>query len=252
MSVPLVPPGYSRVARPGAVLVVRDDVAAAISAAMSTVPLYEWAATLPGRRELQGRAPAYAVQLPESDVRVVVRRNHHGGLLAPLLGDRFIISRAPRELAIARIFAEQGIPTPDVLAHATHSVNWLQSRIDVVTRELPPGRDLGASLLAESSGPGRDAQWAAVAVLLRALMGTGAWHRDLNVKNIYLIETPGSPPRAAVLDLDRVLFDIPGPTVGEANVERLRRSLRKWRDTKGASVSDAELKALDAMQRLPA
>lgn len=228
------------------VLVVRDDVAEPIMAAMATVSLYEWAATLPLRRELHGRAPAFAVQLPDTDMHVVVRRNHHGGLLGPLLGDRFVLSRAPIELAISRVFAQQGIPTPEVLAHATQSVNWLHRRIDVVTRLLPAGRDLGEVLLHGAAGPERDAVWHAVGVLLKSLRETGAWHRDLNVKNIYLIEEPPAPPRAAVLDVDRVLFDIPGPTVAEANVARLSRSLRKWRATRGAQVTDAEIRALAA------
>jgi hypothetical protein len=245
-----VPPGYSRVARPGVVLVARDDVAPAITAAMATVPLYEWAATLPRRRELHGRAPAYAVQLPDTETHVVVRRNHHGGLLGPLLGDRFVLSRAPIELAISRVFAQRGIPTPEVLAHATYTVNWLQRRVDVVTQLLPAGRDLGEVLLQGAAGPERDAQWHAVGELLRSLRESGAWHRDLNVKNIYLIEEPPAPPRAAVLDVDRILFDIPGPTVAEANLARLARSLRKWRATRGATISDAEIKALGAMLRV--
>ena len=249
MRIALVPPGYSRIARPGVVLVVRDDVAAPITAAMATVPLYEWAATLPRRRELHGRAPAYAVQLPETDMHVVVRRNHHGGLLGPLLRDRFVFSRGPFELAVSRIFAQEGIPTPDVLAHATYEVNWLQRRVDVVTRLLPAGRDLGQVLMDDAAGPVRDAQWHAVAELLRALKEAGAWHQDLNVKNIYLLEEPSAPVRAAVLDVDRIVFDIPGPTVAEANLARLSRSLRKWRATRGAKVSDAEISALDAMQQ---
>ena len=77
--------------------------------------------------------------------------------------------------------------------------------------------------------------------LLGMLASHGVWHQDLNVKNIYLTESPDVPPSATLLDVDRVRFHPPGALVARANASRLVRSLRKWRATRGATLTDDEL-----------
>src|SRR6187397_349615 len=51
--------------------------------------LYDWAAQQPQPRALKGRAPVYVASLPSQRETVVVRHAWHGGLLAPVTGDRF-------------------------------------------------------------------------------------------------------------------------------------------------------------------
>lgn len=78
---------------------------------------YEWAASLPQPHAMRGRAPVYVATLPVAGIVVVVRHSWHGGLLAPITGDRFRLpTRAPCELELARQLANAGIGTPEVLS----------------------------------------------------------------------------------------------------------------------------------------
>ena len=84
-----------------------------------------------------------------------------------------------------------------------------------------------------------------VAALLGALTQAGAWHPDLNVKNILLVADDAGELHPAVLDIDRVQFVPPGdPNVREANVRRLERSLDKWRAVHGVGFSDDQRRAI--------
>jgi hypothetical protein len=246
----VAPPRYTRYWRPGTTVIARDDVADAVREAMERGSLYDWAANHPERRVLQGRLYAYAAPLPRSGPRVVVRRNAHGGALASWRGDRFLFPRAPFELAMSLVLTELGVPTAEVVAYAMYRANLIERRSDVATLELPPGLDLGAALLEPAPADRRAARWNAVGALLRRLAEQGVWHQDLNVKNVYLIEEGDSPPRAAILDVDRARLVDPGRGVAQVNSARLRRSLRKWEVARGAKLRPDELSALDVAAAL--
>lgn len=234
------------IVRPDAKIVVREDLADAFVHITESGTVYDWAAKQPDAGRMQGRLPVFVTRLPFEGPEVVVRRNHHGGMLANLRGDRFLAARVPRELIVARVLAHTvGIPTPEVVAQVSYRVNALERRVDVVTLRLPPGEDLGGALLRTNNAP-RTELWAAVNLLLVALAERGVWHQDLNVKNIYLIEA--TPPAPVLLDVDRVKFHHAGPLVERANRARLVRSLRKWRDTRGLVISEAEIAALGGRQ----
>src|SRR4051794_5825633 len=100
----MLPPGFERLLLGHAIAVARSDIAASIRRALigpdgTKSTLHEYAARHPAARGFQGRGVAYAVPLPQSGVRVVVRHNRHGGFFAPLTGDRFLPpTRAPYEL----------------------------------------------------------------------------------------------------------------------------------------------------------
>ena len=137
----MVPGGYERQLHPHAVAVARSDIAAAIRQALIApngkhTTLHEFAAAQAGARALRGRATAYAVALA-GGLRVVVRHNRHGGLLASLTGDRFIApTRAPQELAISLELVRRGVPTPAVVAYALYPPGALLQRSDVATEEI--------------------------------------------------------------------------------------------------------------------
>lgn len=208
---------------------------------------YDAAARGPDARPLQGRGIAYAVALPESGVRAVVRHNRHGGLLAPLTGDLFLPpTRAPRELETARRLAELGVATPEVLMYGVSPALAFFRRADVVTREIEGGRDLSELLAGDASEAERHTAWEATRALLRAMLSAGVRHHDLNVKNV-LIAPAQDGASAYLLDVDRVTFATPGAdAVRTGNLERLRRSARKWRDQRGARVDEGELAELAA------
>jgi hypothetical protein len=79
---------------------------------------------------------------------------------------------------------------------------------------------------------------------MKRLASASARHHDLNVKNVLLRRTNDDLLAGYVLDIDRVALDYTRRDAYAGNRARLRRSVEKWRDTKGAQVSDAELAAL--------
>ena len=242
---PGLPADYERFRAGGADVVALSAAAAAVREALGDAPdgtLYGYAQRHPRARALAGRGTAWAVPLPDERTHVVVRRSRHGGLFAGLTGDRFLApTRAPHELRTAVRLADAGVRTPQVVAFAVYPAGPLLRRSDVATREVMRGRDLAVALLNPTDAPGKHALLAATAKLLAALARAGARHPDLNCKNV-LLAPGGSGVQAWVLDVDRVEFGRPGdPRIARANLERLCRSARKWRDVYGASVDETDL-----------
>ena len=242
------PAGYTRFLQGSADVVALGACAEAVRRAVGARSLYDYAATHPNRRELRGRGVAYAVPLPDGETRVVVRHSRHGGLLAPVTGDRFLPpTRAPHELRTALRLAEAHVPTPEVIAYATYPAGAMFRRSDVATREVVGGKDLGDALARAGDGEARTKALGATAELLRALERAGARHPDLNVTNVLIVATDGLPPRALVLDVDRVVFGERGDVrIGAANVRRLLRSAHKLRANGRITISDEELSRLAA------
>ena len=209
--------------------------------------LYEAAARDLGARVLEGRGVAYAIALPVSGTRVVVRRNRHGGLFAPLTRDLFLPpTRAPYELDVALRLSAAGVRTPAVVMYGVERVHGVLRRADVVTMEIVEGRDLSTYMRAEEPHEMRAEAWAAARGLVLALNAAGARHHDLNVKNI-LLARGARGLEAWVLDVDRVAFsNADAARVRIGNAVRLLRSARKWRDERGAVFDERELAALTA------
>lgn len=246
-----VPEGYERSEIRGAVVVALRGQLDAVRTALESGTLYEFAARHEEARSLAGRGVAYAVPLPNGE-RVVVRHNRHGGLLAPITGDRFFApTRAPYELAVALRLARNGVPTPAIIAYAVYPAGLLLHRSDVASREVRDAADLGA-ILTHWEPAERRAALDATAVLVGTLSACGARHHDLNVKNVLLARVPGRQPglTAYVLDVDRVEFGRPGDSrITELNLQRLMRSARKWRELHDARVDESELVRLAAAVR---
>jgi 3-deoxy-D-manno-octulosonic acid kinase len=249
-----VPAGYERAEVRGVEVVARAGLMEAIRTALKAGTLYEYAAQHEEARSLAGRGIAYSVPLPTGD-RVVVRHNRHGGLLAPLTGDRFLTpTRAPHELTAALRLAKAGVPTPELVAYAVYRAGPLLRRSDVATREIRDSRDLAAVLTGDDPAE-RRAGLDAAAALIGALSAAGARHHDLNIKNVLLARTGGNSRssgafRAYVLDVDRMEFGRPGDSrITENNLDRFARSVRKWRDLYGARVDEGDLARVAASVR---
>ena len=239
------PAGFVRVTNGRHVAVARAEHAEDARRMLAEGSLYEFAARDLAARPLQGRGIAYAIALPATDTRAVVRHNRHGGLLAPLTRDLFLSpTRAPHELAVALRLRELGVPTPEVLMYGTSEIWIAFRRADVVTREIEAGRDLASFMAREAASGERATAWAATRALVRAMNDAGVRHHDLNVKNVLL--APGEEGLSAqLLDVDRVAFGVPrSPEIARANVARLLRSARKWRDERGALFDEGELASL--------
>jgi len=232
--------GYVKLDVKGCRVIALECVAAQIVKALDGGTLHDWAAQQPEREEMRGRGVIYSVNLPTIPaIPVVVRRNLHGGLLHGLTGEYFVLpTRAPLELEISLRLAGAGIPTPEVIAYAVYPALGIFARSDVMTRRLPHGADLPAAW--EKAGKTeRNSMLASVASLLKALAAAGAWHADLNLKNIYIA---GSAPdlTAYLLDVDRVTFP-GGSDIAGRNFKRLARSARKWRTRWGLDFDEDSL-----------
>jgi 3-deoxy-D-manno-octulosonic acid kinase len=260
---PALPAGYLRTEVRGAALVCR---AAHVDALRGWIDahgsLYGHAALPPERRELRGRAAAWAVPLDGGEA--VVRHSWHGGLLAPLTRDLFLPpTRAPHELALSEALRARGVRTPEVLAYALYPGPVGTRRADVVTRLVPDGQDLAALLRTLPIGRPPLSPWVrAAGALLHALARAGVRHPDLNLKNVLVTPADGTPGADAadraldawVLDLDVARLDpSPSPSrvhsIGEANIARLSRSIDKWRSQRGLAVSDLEIQCLRVIAR---
>jgi hypothetical protein len=235
--------GFVQLDVKGCQVVALDWAASAVVEALLYDTLHDWAARQPLREEMRGRGVIYSADLPTIPATpVVVRRNRHGGLLHGLTGEFFLApTRAPLELATSLNLASAGIPTPEVIAYAIYPVFGIFARSDVVTRRLPEGDDAPAAWN-RADVAGRESILHAMAILLKSLTHAGAWHADLNLKNIY-IAGGGAESTAYLLDVDRVTF--PGVSdIATRNFYRLSRSIRKWSNRWELDFDEAALARL--------
>lgn len=242
MSAVAVPAGFVAVAVGRSTAVVRAEHQPDAVAMLADGSLFEAAARDLAARRMIGRGVAYAIELPVSRTRAVVRHNRHGGLLAPLTRDLFLPpTRAPLELETSLRLAAAGVRTPPVLMYSVRPAALAFRRADLVTREIVGGRDLSAYMMPDVAPTAREEAWRAVRSLVHALDAVGARHHDLNVKNILLAHGE-SGMEAWVLDVDRVVFGEAGsPEVHLGNQARLLRSARKWRDRREAIFDESDV-----------
>ena len=242
-----LPPGYERERAGTAEIVALASALPKVREALRAGTLYDYAAAHQTHPEMQGRAPAYVTALPGDGPTVVVRHVQHGGLLAPLTRDRFRrTTRAPRELALSARLSTLGVPTPTVIAYVVYPAGPLLARSDVATLLIERSADLAAVLAGNHTGISRDDAISGAASLLVAMARTGVRHPDLNLKNILITRTASVGVRAYLLDIDRVRIQTARAAAASANAARLLRSARKWRDQRGAPITDAELERLEA------
>ncbi|MDQ6612238.1 MAG: lipopolysaccharide kinase InaA family protein [Gemmatimonadota bacterium] len=245
-------PGYESCELNGVSIVAREGLTGAfVSVLEQHRTLYEWAREEVQPVALKGRAPVYVASLPSQPrVDVAVRHSWHGGMLAPLTGDRFLRpGRAPSELLHSWRLRHYQIPTPELLSFALYRAGLFSVRVDVATRYVPHSHDLSVVLRGAAPGIDRTEALDAVQVLLIQLAAFGFSHRDLNVKNILLYHEPDHLT-AAVLDVDVVQWSsaaTPATTMRD-NALRLARSMRKARRQFGLNISDGDVN--DFVKRL--
>ncbi|HVZ49762.1 MAG TPA: hypothetical protein VG916_13335, partial [Gemmatimonadaceae bacterium] len=116
-----LPAGYRESVLRGTRLVSRAAVHDTLRAAIETGTLHAWAGARAGARAMQGRGVSWGTDLDGAGP-VVVRHSRHGGLLAALTRDMFLVpSRAPHELEVALRLQSAGVATPTVVAFATYA-----------------------------------------------------------------------------------------------------------------------------------
>lgn len=224
----------------------------AIREALQHGTLYEYAGRHPERRQMKGRGDVFAAPLPGHDHAVVVRHAFRGGAPATVTRDLFFPpTRGLRELLVSQRLRAADVCTPEVVAYVTYPAGAILRRFDIATREIPNGADLFAWLAATDDEGARDVVLNAAAGAVASLVSVGAHHQDLNIRNVLVAPGPDGGLIGWILDVDRVRFHVPGsPTVRDANLARLRRSLRKSMRL-GLPISEEEITAiLDRVREL--
>lgn len=210
-------------------LVVRTDWHDAVRGLRLLEPggLERWLAAAPSGGS--GRAATALVSVPGGGPRVVVRRLRHGGLLAPLLRDRYVSpARVLGELDATARLREAGAPVPEpILALATR--RGIAFSLALATVHEEGAVDALSFLASEPEDERLVRAAAAVGGALRRFHDAGGHHPDLHVKNLLLRETRAGAD-ALVIDLDRGRLGAPpGPGERAAEIGRLGRSLLKRR-----------------------
>lgn len=174
----------------------------------------------------RGRAATAVLPLEGREERLHLRAVRHGGLLAPLWGDRIADPRRPlRELRVTARLRERGAPVPRPALVAARRLAGPFWRAALATVHEEDSCD-GIAFLHRESDPERLRDAAAAAGrATRRLHDAGARHRDLHVGNLLLRRRDGGF-ECWILDLDRARLGEPaGPARRAAELARLYRSL---------------------------
>lgn len=175
----------------------------------------------------EGRTHTASLDPPGLEERWVLRRLVHGGMLGPLLGDRFTgLGRPLRELEVTRDLRREGAPVPEVVGVVGERRGpfW---QLGVLTVHEPETVDALDFLRAGPDAARVRRAAAAAGRAVRRFHDAGGRHADLHVKNLLVRETAGDT-EVCVIDLDKARRT-PGLTPDErmGQVMRLFRSLLK-------------------------
>jgi 3-deoxy-D-manno-octulosonic acid kinase len=168
-----------------------------------------------------GRGAAWRVRGEGRDW--VLRHYHRGGMVAPLLGDRYLWNGAARtrgfaEFDLLAALAQRGLNVPIPVA-ARYRRRGVHYRADLLTRFIDGTRTLAERVRDGSA----DADLAArVGAGIAEFHAAGAHHADLNAHNVLV-----DARKVWLIDFDRGSLRAPARAWQLANLMRLRRSLLK-------------------------
>lgn len=187
-----------------------------------------------------GRGGAWYLDGPFG--QAVLRHYRRGGVMARVNREHYLWcgasrTRGARELALLERLVDADLPAPEPIA-AAHWREGLLYRAALLMRRIPVRADL-MSLVHDDA---TKAPWDEVGRCIARFHRYGAHHPDLNARNI-LQDNQG---RIVVIDWDRGSDGHRPGRWCEAELQRLERSLRKYR----RHVSEAAI--ADGMQRLRA
>lgn len=192
------------------------------------------------RKQAGGRGGVSIIETPAGEC--VLRHYRRGGLVASLMGDRYLWTGADRSRPFIefRLLAEivrLGLPGPAPVA-ARYERHGAFYSADLITRRIAD-----ALTLAECLAAGRlDAALAgSVGAVIARFHRAGIWHADLNAHNVLV-----TADNIYLIDFDRGQLRQPSSAWQQANLQRLKRSLIKL----GATASGDEAFDRDIWQPL--
>jgi 3-deoxy-D-manno-octulosonic acid kinase len=173
------------------------------------------------RTQAGGRGGVAIIATPAGEC--VLRHYRRGGMVAAVMGDRYLwtgadSTRGFAEFRLLQAVARLELPAPQVVA-ARYQRLGLHYRADLITRRIPD-----TQTLAECLAEGRlDAELAQeVGALVARFHRAGVWHADLNAHNVLVASSA-----LYLIDFDRGRLRAAGQGWRMANLQRLRRSLFK-------------------------
>lgn len=173
------------------------------------------------RTQTGGRGGVQIIHTPAGEG--VLRHYRRGGMVAKIMGDRYLwrgadATRCFAEFRLLAEIARLGLPGPAPLA-ARYRKRGLYYRADLIT-----GRIADAQTLAQCLAAGRlDAELArAAGALVARFHRAGIWHADLNAHNVLVTKAA-----LYLIDFDRGELRTIAAGWRLANLARLHRSLVK-------------------------
>lgn len=180
-----------------------------------------------------GRGGAYVVNTPIGPL--LLRQYLRGGLVAPIMKDRYMWHGGNRTRSFAEYFLtakayESGAPVPEPIAGMYHRKGRFY-RAAILVQFLRDVRTFGEVML----DPSRETPWEACGLLIARAHRKGLDHADLNAHNIVF------NPRGQgwLIDFDRSEIRIPETSWREKNLDRLKRSVLKLAKESNGQLSDA-------------
>jgi 3-deoxy-D-manno-octulosonic acid kinase len=170
---------------------------------------------------LGGRGGVAMLRTPVGEC--VLRHYRRGGMVATLMGDRYLwtgadTTRSFAEFRLLQAIARLELPGPQVVA-ARYVRAGVYYRADLITKRIADTCTLAQSV----AGSRLDAELAReVGALVARFHRAGIWHADLNAHNILVGDTA-----LYIIDFDRGRFRPLAVAWRMGNLQRLRRSLFK-------------------------
>ncbi len=238
-----IPPGYTLLEpQSGLRLLVRQDLEQLVQrlglASFPAAP--RPAADGPG--PAGGRSSTRRVELGD-DRRLVVKIYRRGGLLGRIRGDSYSgISRQLQEIRVCEAARSAGIRVPLIQCLWMQQSGPLRHRLAAATMEIPGARDLFSAYKGCRHDPEQCLLLlAATADEVRKLHDAGIRHPDLNLGNILVTCTNGTP-EIHLIDFDRATLIGRPLNTGErySALSRMYRSLAKLSRPKPPPLSNEE------------
>ena len=178
-----------------------------------------------------GRGAARFVRDAAGDA--VLRHYRRGGMVARFSRETYLWqgaerTRSFREFRLLQALRERGLPAPAPIA----AIYWRSGtayRAALLMSRIAQTRSIGAML-----DRGETIPWPGLGSTIARFHRAGACHADLNVDNV-LMDAQG---KLWLIDFDRGTLRAPARGWQQANIARLRRSLRK---RLGARAQGAEI-----------
>jgi 3-deoxy-D-manno-octulosonic acid kinase len=180
--------------------------------------------------EAPGRGSSLFLQATPTE-QWVLRPYCRGGMMAKLSSKRYLWTGAERtrafqELRLTAKLFEQGLPVPRPVACGVFRYR-LTYEAALITVRIAGAKALAELLVKDLAD---EALLQRVGAMIYRFHRAGLDHVDLNARNI-LIDTSGEP---WLIDFDRCRIRSPGKW-GKANLERLERSVHKFKPAMSTS-----------------